>query len=131
MVLIAFRMCGCCVWRIKLQPMEIVDWQHYPSMWVRDALLCMNENYSMGYPSTHSSCDCHILPLHMECVLCILQVAAQIPSQSHDLPTFYMQPGFLLKALIYPLSICNSDSFQVFLFGCDLLSLMAPSLMLK
>ncbi|RVW67264.1 Retrovirus-related Pol polyprotein from transposon 412 [Vitis vinifera] len=27
-------MCGCCVWRIKLQPMEIVDWQHYLSMWV-------------------------------------------------------------------------------------------------
>ncbi|KAL6313127.1 hypothetical protein AAG906_021658 [Vitis piasezkii] len=26
-------MCGCCVWRIKLQPMEIVDWQYYPSMW--------------------------------------------------------------------------------------------------
>ena len=116
MVLIAFRMCGCCVWRIKLQPMEIVDWQHYLSMWVRGVLLFMNENscmgypstnsscgchilplHCMGYPSTNSSCGCHILPLHMECVLCILQVAARIPSQSHDLPTFSMQPGFFLK----------------------------------
>ena len=59
---------------------------------------------------------------------------------SRDLPTFYMQPGFflqanhmqprfLLKVVIYPLSICSSDSFQVSLFGCDLLSLMDPSLM--
>ena len=59
---------------------------------------------------------------------------------SRDLPTFYMQPGFfpqanhmqpefLLKVVICPLSICNSDSFQVSLFGRDLLSLMAPSLM--
>ena len=70
---------------------------------------------------------------------------------SRDLPTFYMQvrfflqanhmqpgfllkanhmqPGFLLKAVICPLSICNPDSFQVSLFGRDLLSLMAPSLM--
>ena len=129
MVLIAFRMCGCCVWRIKLQPMETVDWQHYLSMWVRGVLLCTNENSCMGYPSTNSSCSCHILPLHMECVLCILQVAARIPSQSHDLPTFSMQPGFLLKVLIYPLSIFSPNSFQVFLFGRDLLSLMAPSLM--
>ena len=59
---------------------------------------------------------------------------------SHNLPTFYMQAGFflqanhmqprfLLKVVICPLSICNPDSFQVSLFGHDLLSLMAPSLM--
>ena len=59
---------------------------------------------------------------------------------SRDLPTFYMQlgfllkenhmqPGFILKAVICPLSICSPDSFQVSLFGRDLLSLMAPSLM--
>ena len=59
---------------------------------------------------------------------------------SRDLPTLYMQPGFflqpnhmqpvfLLKAVICPLSICSLDSFQVSLFGRDLLSLMAPSLM--
>ena len=48
---------------------------------------------------------------------------------SSDLPTFYMQPGFLLKAVICPLSICCPNSFQVSLFGHDLLSLMAPSLM--
>ena len=59
---------------------------------------------------------------------------------SRDLPTFYMQPRFflqanhmqpefLLKVVICPLSICNSDFFQVSLFGIYLLSLMAPSLM--
>ena len=59
---------------------------------------------------------------------------------SHDLPIFYMQPGlflqanhmqpeFLLKVVIYPLSICSLNSFQVSLFGRDLLSLMALSLM--
>ena len=59
---------------------------------------------------------------------------------SRDLPTFYMQfgffrqanhmqPGFLLKVMICPLSICSLDSFQVSLFGRDLLSLMAPNLM--
>ena len=59
---------------------------------------------------------------------------------SHNLPTFYMQAGFflqanhmqprfLLKVVICPLSICNPDSSQVSLFGHDLLSLMAPSLM--
>ena len=59
---------------------------------------------------------------------------------SRDLATFYMQPGFflqanhmqpefLLKVVICPLSICSPDSFQVSLFGRDLLSLMAPSLM--
>ena len=58
---------------------------------------------------------------------------------SRDLPTFYMQLGFLLKAnhvqsrfvlkvMICPLSICSLDSFQVSLFGRDLLSLMAQSL---
>ena len=30
---------------------------------------------------------------------------------SYDLPTFYMQPGFLPKVVIYPLSICSLDSF--------------------
>ena len=59
---------------------------------------------------------------------------------NRDLPTFYMQPGFFLqtnhmqpgfflKVVICPLSICNSDFFQVSLFGIYLLSLMAPSLM--
>ena len=48
---------------------------------------------------------------------------------SYDLPTFYMQLGFLPKVVICPLSICSPDSFQVSLFGRDLLSLMAPSLM--
>ena len=70
---------------------------------------------------------------------------------NRDLPTFYMQPGlflqanrmqpefllkanhmqpgFVLKVVICLLSICSPDSFQVSLFGRDLLSLMAPSLM--
>ena len=59
---------------------------------------------------------------------------------NRDLPTFYMQPEFflqtnhmqprfLLKVVICPFSICNPDSFQVSLFGRDLLSLMASSLM--
>ena len=59
---------------------------------------------------------------------------------NRDLPTFYMQPEFflqtnhmqprfLLKVVICPFSICNPDSFQVSLFGRDLLSLMALSLM--
>ena len=58
---------------------------------------------------------------------------------NHDLPTFYMQPGFFLQAnhmqpgflfkvVICPLSICSPNSFQVSLFGRDLLSLMALSL---
>ena len=94
MVFIAFRMCGCCVWKIKLQPMEIVDWQHYPSMWVRGALLCMNENYCMGFPSTDSSCDCHILSLHVECVLCIFKVIAP--------PFQWSGSAYLLYAALIP-----------------------------
>ena len=79
----------------------------------------------------------------------LLSICSQM-CLNRDLPTFYMQlgfflqanhiqhgfllkanhmqPGFVLKVVICPLSICNLDSFQVSLFGRDLLSLMALSL---